>query len=152
MRVAGGKRLDQRRHVLGNAVRQHIIIGCQNLCNAVDCGGCRGNIARSVSSDEDMDVAADFASGGNGVQRGRSQLAVVMVCKDENAHGQITFASFFSLFTKSATSDTLIPASRAGGSSTRVMFSRGLISTPRSSADIESSGFFFAFMMFGSDA
>ena len=72
--------------------------------------------------------------------------------QNQDAHGQITFASFFSLFTRSDTSDTLIPASRAGGSSTRVMFSRGLISTPRSSADIESSGFFFAFIMFGSDA
>ena len=152
MRVAGGEGLDQRRHVLGDAVRQHGVVGCQNLGDAVDCRRRRGDVAGGVSSDEDMDVAADFTGGGDGVQRGRSQLAVIMVCKDEDAHGQITFASFFSLFTRSDTSDTLIPASRAGGSSTRVMFSRGLISTPRSSADIESSGFFFAFMMFGSDA
>ena len=126
--------------------------GGQHLGNAVNGGGGAGDIAAGIAGDKHMDLAADFLGGGYGVQRGGCQLAIIMVRKNQNAHDQITFASFFSLSTRSPTSDTLIPASRAGGSSTRVMARRGAISTPSSSALIESSGFFFAFMMFGSEA
>ena len=150
--VARCHRLDQRCDVLGNAVRHGVGLGGENLRHAGNCGGGLGHIAAGVARDEDMDVATDLGGCGHGVQRGGCQLAVVMVCQDQDAHDQITFASFFSLSTSSPTSDTLIPASRAGGSSTRVMARRGVTSTPSSSALIESSGFFFAFMMFGSDA
>jgi hypothetical protein len=41
---------------------------------------------------------------------------------------------------------------RAGGSVTLSTVSRGLTSTPRSPGDSTSSGFYFAFMMLGSEA
>ena len=63
---------------------------------------------------------------------------------------QATFASFFSFATSVATSATLIPAVRFGGSLTLSVFSRAATSTPRSIGRTVSSGFFFAFMMLGS--
>ena len=150
--VARCHRLDQRCDVLGNAVRHGVGPGGENLRHAGNRGSGLGHIAAGVAGDEDMDVTTDLGGCGHGVQRGGCQLAVVMVCQNQDAHDQITFASFFSLSTSSPTLDTLIPASRAGGSSTRVMARRGVTSTPSSSALIESSGFFFAFMMFGSEA
>jgi hypothetical protein len=65
---------------------------------------------------------------------------------------QMTFASFFSLSTSSWTDATLTPAPRFGGSTTFSVFSRCAASTPRSAAVTVSSGFFFAYMMLGSEA
>ena len=45
-----------------------------------------------------------------------------------------------------------MPAERLGGSATFSVFRRGVGSTPRSSGYTVSSGFFFAFMMLGSEA
>ena len=56
------------------------------------------------------------------------------------------------LSTSSATEPTLIPAERFGGSTTFSVVSRGVTSTPRSSGFSVSTGFFFAFMMLGSEA
>jgi len=55
-----------------------------------------------------------------------------------------------SFATNSATSFTITPPLRLGGSSTFRVFKRGVTSTPSSSGRVTSSGFFFAFMMFGS--
>ena len=77
---------------------------------------------------------------------------VVVFGDDECGHvmSQITLASFFSLATSVATSGTLMPAPRLGGSLTFSVFRRGLTSTPRSSGLTMSSCFFLAFMMLGS--
>ena len=69
---------------------------------------------------------------------------------DECGHDQITLASFLSLSTRVATSGTLMPALRVGGSLTLSVRSRGVTSTPRSAGLIDSRGFFLAFMMLGS--
>ncbi len=61
-----------------------------------------------------------------------------------------TLASVFSFSTSVFTSATFTPAERFGGSTTFSVFRRGVTSTPRSSGLSVSSGFFFAFMMFGS--
>ena len=68
---------------------------------------------------------------------------------DECGHGQITLASFLSLATSVATSGTLMPALRLGGSLTFRVLMRGATSTPRSAGLTISSVFFFAFMMLG---
>ncbi len=65
---------------------------------------------------------------------------------------QSTPASLRSLSTSSSTLPTLMPASRFGGSVTLSLVRRGVRSTPNSDAAFLSSGFFFAFMMFGSEA
>ncbi len=73
-----------------------------------------------------------------------------LVALGEGAIHQITLASFFSFATSVATSGTLMPALRLGGSLTFSVLMRELTSTPRSAGLITSSVFFFAFMMLGS--
>jgi len=70
---------------------------------------------------------------------------------DENGH-QITRASFFSLSTSSVTEPTLTPPWRFAGSSTLSVTRRGATSTASASGVSCSIGFFFAFMMLGSEA
>jgi hypothetical protein len=60
--------------------------------------------------------------------------------------------SSFSFPIISSTVSTLTPASLEGGSVTLSVSSLGLRSTPKSAAVNFSSGFFFAFMIFGRDA
>ena len=63
---------------------------------------------------------------------------------------EITFASPRSFSISAFASATLMPALRFGGSSTFTVAIRGATSTPSASGFSISSGFFFAFMMFGS--
>ena len=64
----------------------------------------------------------------------------------------ITFASFLSFSTNSATVSTLMPAERSAGGSTFTVLKREATSTPRSAAVRTSKGFFLAFIMFGKEA
>mmetsp|Transcript_21546 Transcript_21546/g.54326 ORF Transcript_21546/g.54326 Transcript_21546/m.54326 type:complete len:243 (+) Transcript_21546:215-943(+) len=64
----------------------------------------------------------------------------------------MALASFFSLSMSSSTSATLTPAALTGGSSTDMIFVRGVRSIPNEVASSFSSGFFFAFIRFGSVA
>src|SRR5260370_6107639 len=96
-------------------------------------------------------VFCDHYVGGDGVQHGGLDRMVVVVGDDEYGH-QITRASFFSLSTSSATEPTLTPPWRLAGSSTLSVIRRGVTSTPSSSGVIGTIGFFFAFMMLGSEA
>ncbi len=57
----------------------------------------------------------------------------------------------FSLATSSATSLTMSPVLRRGGSTTFRILSRGLTSTPRVSGETVSIGFFLAFMILGKE-
>ena len=81
--------------------------------------------------------------------RVEAKLAIGDFREKKNSH-QSTPASFFSFETSSATSATMTPALRAAGSVVFTTVSRGATSTPKSSGVLVSSGFFFAFMMFGS--
>ncbi len=56
-----------------------------------------------------MDIATDGLGRGDGVQGSAEEVGVVVVGNDENGH-QITFASFLSFSTSSATDLTLMPA------------------------------------------
>src|SRR5690606_33422265 len=100
---------------------------------------------------EDMDIAAQRRGGRDSLRRYRIEGVVGMLCQDQGRH-QITPASVFSFSTSSATLETLTPALRPGGSVVSSTFRRGATSTPRSAAFLTSSGFFFAFMMLGSEA
>ena len=64
---------------------------------------------------------------------------MVVFGNDEVLVIQITFASFFSLATSVATSGTLMPAPRLGGSLTFSVLRRGVTSTPRSAGLTTSS-------------
>ena len=89
--------------------------------------------------DQHVHLAAELQSRRHGVQRGALDVIVVVFGYHQCGHGQITFDSFLSLATSVATSGTLMPALRLGGST----------STPRSAGLNTSSVFFFAFMMLG---
>src|SRR5262249_58490847 len=118
-----------------------------------------GHGAAAGAGDENMHIAArrpsDFggslAGGGDGVQGRGLQCPVVVLGNNENRH-QITRASLFNLSTSSCTEPTLTPPPRFGGSSTFSVTSRGVTSTPSCSGVKLSIGFFFAFMMLGSEA
>ena len=108
-----------------------------------------GDIHVLVAGHKDVDVAADFLRGGNGVEGGLADGLAVVIGEDEDGH-QITFASLRSRSTSAFASGTLTPALRLGGSLTFSVCRRGATSTPSASGLSVSSTFFFAFMMFGS--
>src|SRR6185312_9653947 len=98
-----------------------------------------------------MNLAADRGRRGNGVERRSLERFVVVLGDDEESH-QITRASFLSLSTSSGTEATFLPPWRLAGSSTLRVTRRGATSTPSASGVSVSIGFFFAFMMLGSEA
>ena len=99
------------------------------------------------------------------VDKEQPQLVILgkqAIDSDNNQTGQMlgaltgfaqgTFASFFSFSTSSSTDLTLIPALRAAGASTLRTLTVEVVDTPSASGVRTSSGFFLAFMMFGSEA
>src|SRR6266851_626279 len=101
---------------------------------------------------QDIDIlAGDFLGGGDGVERCGLQRRIIVLGDDEGSH-QITRASVLSLSTSSATEPTLWPPWRFAGSSTLSTTRRGVASTPSASGVVVAIGFFFAFMMLGSEA
>src|SRR5262249_4106366 len=107
---------------------------------------------RVAAGDEDVNVAADLLRGRDDMEGGGLQRSAVVLGDQKRRHGQITLASLRSLATSSATSATLPPPLRFGGSTTLSVAIRGWTSTPSAAGVVVSSGFFFAFMMFGSVA
>src|SRR5690606_34208159 len=96
--------------------------------------------------DENVDIPAERCGGRHRFCDGVGKRLVIVVGDDENGHYR-TPASFFSLSTSVATSGTLTPAVRFGGSVTLRTLMRAAMSTPKSSGVWTSSGFFYAFMM-----
>ena len=142
---------DQRRDVFRQLVGIGRVVGDQYLGDAGDLGGGFGHRATALTGDQHMDIATDLLGSRHGVQGGRSQGGVVVFGNDENGH-QITFASFFSFSTSSATDLTLMPALRAAGASTLRVFTVEAVDTPSASGVTTSSGFFLAFIMLGKEA
>src|SRR5690606_17196470 len=140
-----------RRHVLRELMLQVRGIGDQHLRHALKLGRLLRHTPAVRAGDQHMNLAA---------QRGRSRdrfrgyriESAVVVLRDNQGRHQITPASVFSFSTSSATLDTLTPDLRAGGSAVCSTLRRGAMSTPKSAAFLTSSGFFFAFMMLGSEA
>ncbi|MNC22428.1 hypothetical protein D3C75_704300 [compost metagenome] len=142
---------DQRRDVLRQLVGEGGVVGDQHLAHASDLGGGFGNGGARATCDQHVDVATDLLSGGHGVQGRSTQRCVVVLSDNQDSH-QITFASFFSFSTSSATDLTLMPALRAAGASTLRVFTVEAVDTPSASGVTTSSGFFLAFMMLGREA
>ena len=125
---------DQRRDVLGQPVGVGRILGLQHLGDALQIAA--ADLAaspQSLPATSTVHVGVHLARGGDGVGDVGADGLVVMRGDDENGHGQITPASFFSLSTSSATVFTLMPPLRLGGSSTFSTLSRGATSTPSAS-------------------
>lgn len=154
MAVVGGDRQHLGGDVLGQAVGQAGAVGHDDLGDAGDLRGGLAGFGGIGAGHQHVHIAAAGDGGGDGVQGGGLDGGVVVFGNNECGHGlktpQITLASFFSLSTRAATSATLTPAPRLGGSATLRVFRRGLTSTPRSSGLTVSSCFFLAFMMLGS--
>ena len=89
-------------------------------------------------------------------QRGERRLLEMSIRllshHQDRRHDQITFASECSFCTSVWTSGTFTPAARCGGDSTLTTLTFGTTSTPSCCGVISAMGFFFAFMMLGSDA
>ncbi len=111
--------------------------------------GLLGGFAGVVPGYQHVHVATALRCGRHGVEGGALDRRVVVFCNYEGCHVQITLASFLSLATSVATSGTLMPALRFGGSVTFKVLRWFLISTPRSAGLKLSICFFLAFMMFG---
>src|SRR5262249_29957635 len=123
--VALGQIDHQRGDVFGQLVGEVGGIGHQHLGHAGQLGGGLGGGAGVVACHQQVHVAAELLRGGDGVEGGGLQRGVVVFGNDEDRHDQITFASFFSLATSSATEPTLMPALRTGGSDTLSVLMRG---------------------------
>ncbi len=152
MAVAARQAPDQLGDVLGGLRLVLRRVAHPHPGHAGDLGRGLGRGAAAGTRHQHMDVAAQLAGRGHGVERGRLDRLVVVFSDNENGHVQITFATFLSLLTSWATSATRSPALRLGGSTTLSVARRGATSTPRSAGLTVSSGFFFAFMMLGSVA
>src|SRR5690606_2229196 len=96
----------------GDIFRQLIgvggVVGNQNLAHARHLGRGFTHGTTVGTGDQNIDIATDSLGRGNHIEGSGVEAAVVVLCNYENAH-QITFASFLSLSTSSATSATLIP-------------------------------------------
>ncbi len=152
MAVAAGEIDHQIGHVFGQAMGILGGISDQHLGHAGHLGRLFADCGATAAGDQNGHLTTNCLGGGNRVQGCDLEFRIVVFGNDQRSHLQITFATLRSFSTSSATSATITPASRFGGSTTRSVSSRGLGSTPRSAGDIWSIGFFFAFMMFGSDA
>ena len=143
---------DQRSKILGQPMFIGRIVRMQHFRDA---GNFRRRLRRALRvqpGDQHMKFAAQL-TGRRDRRQGRGlQRRVVMFGENKNGHAQITFASFFSLSTSSSTVFSITPARRFGGSAVFSTLKRGAISTPSEAASTTSSGFFFAFMIFGSVA
>ena len=117
--------------------------------HAGDRGGGIGHRATGVAGDQQMHLA-HRSRGGDRRQRRLVQRDIVMLDPDQRLHAATPRAR--SATTSASTSPTRMPACRAGGSDTFSVRSRGDTSTPKSAGDLTTSGFFFAFMMLGSEA
>ncbi len=148
--VVADQRDDDRRGFLGELVLEMRRIGEQHLAHAGELGGCLGGRLGVVPGHEHVDVAAELLGSGNGLGGRRLQRAIGVLGKKKNGH-QSTPASALSFCTSSATLPTLTPALRLAGSAIFSTLRRGVTSTPKSSGFLMSSGFFFAFMMLGSE-
>ena len=148
--VVRHQRRDQRFHRLGHLLGQGRAVGVQHLAHAVDLGGGLRGAAGIRARDQHVDIAAHRLGGGDDLVGGVLHGRVVVFGDNENGH-QITPASL-SLPTSSAAVFTLTPAWRLPGSAVFTTLRRGAISTPKSAGVFTSIGFFFAFMMFGSEA
>src|SRR5690348_7275277 len=104
-------------------------VGEQHLGHAADLGGGVGSGLAALARDQQLDRAADLGRGGERVQRRRLECRVVVLGKDQDAHG-ITLASLRSFSTSSCTEATLTPDLRLDGSSTLSVTRRGATSTP----------------------
>ena len=152
MAVASAKLGNQRRDVFRQLMRVSGIVSDQDFAHACDFRSGFSHGASALACDQYVDVATDFGSGSHGVQCGRGQHFVVVFSDYQDSHDQITFASFFSFSTSSATDLTLMPALRAAGASTFRVLLVEAVETPKASGVSTSRGFFLAFMMFGRDA
>src|SRR6185437_4780547 len=126
------------------------VVGDQHLAHARDRGGFGGDAGAARPGHQYLHLA-ELRCRRDGVQRCRLERFAVVFGEDQDRH-QITRASFLSLSTSSATEPSFLPAWRFGGSATLSVVSRGLGSTPSASGVSCSMGFFFAFMMLGSEA
>ena len=115
--VVAGHRLQQQRKIFGERLGVGVMLDMDHLGDAGDLRRRLGDAGAILAGHQHVNVTVEGGRGGHRVQHGRHQLVVVMLGENQNAH-QITFASFFNLLTSSATSATLTPAWRLGGSST----------------------------------
>ena len=127
------------------------VIGQQHLLDAGELGGSFRSTLGALARDQHVDIGAEGC--------GRRQRLVgrvldpgIVVFGNQQRGHQSTPASVLSLLTSSATSLTLTPALRPAGSVVLRTSRRGVRSTPVSAAVFSAIGFFFAFMMFGSEA
>src|SRR5680860_1282435 len=100
---------NQGTEVLTQEVAINCVVCNQYLCNAFSLGCSFSNGTAVFTSNQYIDIAADGFGSRYNTQGGLLQAAVVVFSNYKDAH-QITFASFFSLSTSSATSATLTPA------------------------------------------
>ena len=147
-----GQLYKQWRHIFREAMLVSRILGEQDALDTGDLRGGLGDTVAILAGDDHLDViTGDFFGGGQRVQSRGFERPVIVFGDDESSH-QITRASVLSLSTSSATEPTFRPPCRFGGSSTLRTVRRGVTSTPSVSGVVVTIGFFFALMMFGSDA
>ncbi len=84
--VAAGDRQHLRGDVLGELLGQARAVGVQHLGHALDLRGGLGRAGGVLAGDEHVNVAAALDGGGDGVERGALQGAVVVFGDDEAGH------------------------------------------------------------------
>ena len=148
-RLIRGRELpQQQREILGDRFG---VGGVFDLQHARDARHLRARVshrAAVLAGDQHVDRVVQRLGRGDRMQGRLGQLAVVVLRQDQNAH-QITFASWRSFSTSSATLATRTPDWRRAGSSTLRILCRGATSTPSSSGVSTSIGLRLAFMMLG---
>ena len=130
-------------------MRQLRGVGMQHLGHAFEFGRRLGDRFRVGAGHQHVHGLPDRLGGAHGLGDRRRERFIVVLGDNKNVHESAPAS--FSLATSSAAFATLMPALRPGGSTVLITLSRGATSTPKSAGFLISSGFFFAFMMLGSE-
>src|SRR6185437_16739551 len=139
---------------LGEVVLVSSALGDEHFLHARELGCGLGRLlgALAAAGNQHMHVGAELFRSRQRLVGDVLQGFVVVFGNQQRRHVQRTPASFFSLDTSSPTSLTLTPPLRPGGSVVFNTSRRGATSTPVSATFFSAIGFFFAFMMLGSEA
>src|SRR5690606_31063304 len=123
------ERDDERCHRFRDPVCIARVVGKQDLRYALELRGRFRDRPASAAGDENMDIVAQCAGGGQRL-RSRAVERFVVVLGDQERGHYSTPASLRSLSTSSSTEATFTPPLRPAGSLVLSTFRRGATSTP----------------------
>ena len=145
------QRHDQSGDFFGEELRELRRFRDQHLTHAVELGGLLCDGAQPCPGDENIDIAADLTRRRKRLRRRGRERLIVVIGEEQDGHLENP-RLVLELVDQRRHAIDLDAGLAVLGSASETIFSLGAMSTPSASGVVSSIGFFFAFMIFGSDA